>query len=56
MTGRHTALVLFSSDNGPHQEGGNDPARFDANGPLRGLKRSLYEGGIRVPDPLWTVR
>jgi uncharacterized sulfatase len=42
-------LVLFSSDNGPHQEGGNDPERFDANGSLRGLKRALYEGGIRVP-------
>ena len=46
--GRDT-LVLFSSDNGPHQEGGNDPERFDANGPFRGLKRALYEGGIRVP-------
>jgi arylsulfatase A-like enzyme len=42
-------LVLFSSDNGPHQEGGNDPERFAANGPLRGLKRALHEGGIRVP-------
>jgi arylsulfatase A-like enzyme len=42
-------LVVFSSDNGPHQEGGNDPERFDANGPLRGLKRALHEGGIRVP-------
>jgi uncharacterized sulfatase len=42
-------LVLFSSDNGPHREGGNDPARFAASGPLRGLKRDLYEGGIRVP-------
>jgi arylsulfatase A-like enzyme len=42
-------LVLFSSDNGPHQEGGNDPAFFRASGPLRGLKRALYEGGIRVP-------
>jgi arylsulfatase A-like enzyme len=42
-------LVLVSSDNGPHREGGNDPERFDANGPLRGLKRDLYEGGIRVP-------
>jgi len=42
-------LVLFSSDNGPHQEGGNHPELFDANGPLRGLKRALYEGGIRVP-------
>lgn len=44
----HT-LVIFSSDNGHHKEGGNDPERFDANGPLRGLKRDLYEGGIRVP-------
>ena len=42
-------LVLFTSDNGPHQEGGYDPAFFDANGPLRGIKRALYEGGIRVP-------
>jgi arylsulfatase A-like enzyme len=42
-------LVLFSSDNGPHKEGGGDPAFFDSNGPLRGLKRDLYEGGIRVP-------
>ncbi len=44
----HT-LVIFSSDNGHHKEGGNDPELFDANGPLRGLKRDLYEGGIRVP-------
>ena len=42
-------LVLFSSDNGPHREGGNDPERFHASGPLHGLKRDLYEGGIRVP-------
>jgi uncharacterized sulfatase len=42
-------LLLFSSDNGPHREGGNDPERFDANGPLRGIKRDLYDGGIRVP-------
>jgi uncharacterized sulfatase len=42
-------LVLFSADNGPHQEGGNDPSFFHASGPLRGLKRALYEGGIRVP-------
>jgi len=42
-------LVIFSSDNGPHKEGGNDPAFFDSNGPLRGIKRDLYEGGIRTP-------
>ncbi len=42
-------LVLFSSDNGPHQEGGHRMSFFDSNGPLRGMKRDLYEGGIRVP-------
>src|SRR5947209_8165309 len=42
-------LVIFSSDNGPHREGGNHPEFFDSNGPLRGIKRDLYEGGIRVP-------
>lgn len=42
-------LVVFTSDNGPHVEGGNDPQFFNSNGPLRGQKRDLYEGGIRVP-------
>lgn len=42
-------LLIFSSDNGPHREGGNNPNYFDSNGPLRGIKRDLYEGGIRVP-------
>ena len=42
-------LVIFTSDNGPHKEGGNDPAFFNASGGLRGIKRDLYEGGIRVP-------
>ena len=44
-------LVIFTSDNGPHKEGGPayDPDFFDANGPFRGIKRSLTEGGIRVP-------
>src|SRR5262249_13014215 len=42
-------LVLFISDNGPHQEGGGDPAFFKSSGGLRGIKRDLYEGGIRVP-------
>jgi arylsulfatase A-like enzyme len=42
-------FVFFSSDNGPHREGGNNPNFNDSNGPLRGIKRDLYEGGIRVP-------
>jgi len=42
-------VVFFTSDNGPHREGGADPSFFDSNGPLRGIKRDLYEGGIRVP-------
>jgi arylsulfatase A-like enzyme len=42
-------LILFSSDNGPQKEGGNDPKFFTSSGPLRGIKRDLYEGGIRVP-------
>ena len=51
-SGRDT-LVLFSSDNGPHREGGHDPDFFDSNGMLRGIKRDLYEGGIRVPAIAW---
>ncbi len=42
-------VVFFTSDNGPHKEGGNDPEFFNSSGSLRGIKRSLYEGGIRVP-------
>lgn len=42
-------LIIFSSDNGPHLEGGGDPDYFNSNGILRGYKRDLYEGGIRVP-------
>ena len=42
-------LIVFTSDNGPHREGGADPEYFDSNGPLKGFKRDLYEGGIRVP-------
>lgn len=42
-------LVMLSSDNGPHQEGGHDPEFFNSNGPLKGHKRDLYEGGVRAP-------
>ncbi len=42
-------LVLCTSDNGPHREGGQDVERFNPAGPLRGMKRDLYEGGVRVP-------
>lgn len=42
-------LIIFTSDNGPHREGGADPEYFNSNGPFRGFKRDLYEGGIRVP-------
>lgn len=45
----HKTLVIFSSDNGPHKEGGRNPAFHKSSGPLRGIKRDLYEGGIRVP-------
>lgn len=42
-------LVFFTSDNGPHQEGGHKHEFFDSNGPLNGFKRSMHDGGIRVP-------
>ena len=42
-------LVLFTSDNGSQHEGGQNTKHFDPSGPLRGFKRDLYEGGIRVP-------
>lgn len=42
-------LVFFSSDNGPHKEGGGDPEFFNSSGSLRGFKRALYDGGIRIP-------
>ncbi len=46
-------LVIFTSDNGPHKEGGADPEFFGSRGGLRGIKRDLYEGGIRVPGIAW---
>jgi arylsulfatase A len=42
-------LVIFTSDNGPSPEGGKDLAYFNSSGGLRGAKRDLYEGGIRIP-------
>ncbi len=42
-------LVIFASDNGPHEEGGADPEFFGRDGKLRGIKRSCHEGGIRIP-------
>lgn len=41
-------LVLLTSDNGPHKEGGHKPDFFNSNGGLRGYKRDLYDGGIRA--------
>ncbi len=42
-------LVIFTSDNGPHKENGGDPAFFNSNAGFKGIKRDLYEGGIREP-------
>lgn len=46
---KENTLVIFSSDNGVHNVGGHDPEYFNSNGPYRGYKRDLYEGGIHVP-------
>ncbi len=42
-------ILIVASDNGVHKVGGHDPDFFDSNGPFRGYKRDLYEGGIRAP-------
>jgi arylsulfatase A-like enzyme len=46
-------LVIFTSDNGPHNESNHDLKRFNPSGPLKGIKRSLTDGGIRVPCIAW---
>ena len=46
-------LVIFTSDNGPHNESGHDLSRFNPSGPFTGIKRSLTDGGIRVPFIAW---
>jgi arylsulfatase A-like enzyme len=46
-------LVIFTSDNGPHKESGNSVEFFNSSGPLRGIKRDLTDGGIRVPFVAW---
>lgn len=45
----NNTIIVFTSDNGPHKEGGADPEFFNSNGELKGFKRDLFEGGIRVP-------
>jgi arylsulfatase A len=45
--------IFFASDNGPHRENGGDPEFFNGSGGLSGIKRDLYEGGIRVPFIAW---
>ena len=42
-------VFMFTSDNGPHSEGGGKSGFFKSSGKLRGQKRDLYDGGIRVP-------
>lgn len=46
-------IVIFTSDNGPHDKGGVDPKFFKSSGPFRGIKRDLFEGGLRVPLIVW---
>lgn len=46
-------LVIFTSDNGPHNESRHNLARFNPTGHFSGIKRSLTDGGIRVPFVAW---
>lgn len=49
----NNTLVIFTSDNGPHNEASHNLKRFEPSGPLTGIKRSLTDGGIRVPGIAW---
>lgn len=49
----HNTIVVFTSDNGPHNESSHDLSRFQPSGPFSGIKRSLTDGGIRVPCLVW---
>jgi len=52
---KRNTIIMFASDNGPHEEGGANPEFFNSAGGLRGVKRDLYEGGIRTPMiVVWT--
>lgn len=46
---RENTIILFTSDNGAHREGGADPDFFNSTAGFKGVKRSLYEGGVRTP-------
>jgi arylsulfatase A-like enzyme len=46
---KNETLIFFTSDNGPHDEGGGDPEFFRASEPYQGMKRDVYDGGIHVP-------
>ena len=46
-------LVIFTSDNGPHNEANHNLQRFNPSGPFSGIKRSLTDGGIRIPFIAW---
>jgi len=45
----NNTVIFFTSDTGPHREGGVDPKFFQSAGPFRGMGGNLYEGGLRVP-------
>lgn len=49
----NNTLVIFTSDNGPHNESSHSLKRFQPSGPFTGIKRSLTDGGIRVPCICW---